>query len=193
VFTHVGRTLNEWNRVEEYTCFLYHRLMLGRAYAISSAVFYSLASFSTRTTMMREAANWYFRFSGFEQEFNRLMDHLERLAGRRNSVAHAVCYDRTLGLLPTGYLDRRPTDFKLMYQEIYKSSDFSLTIPDLAKLHIDCVHMQLWLLTFMGRSGRWHAWLSKQPEQHLDRVARYSRPASGSNQIPQIAGLLPPP
>jgi hypothetical protein len=193
VFMHVGRALNEWNRVEEFTCLLYHRLMLGRAYAISSAVFYSIVSFATRTSIMREAANWYYRYSGFESEFNLLMSHLDRLAGRRNAVAHAICHDKQMGLLPSGYLGRRETDFKLMYQEIHKNRDFSLTIPDIARLNIDCIHMQIWLFRFVERSDGWHTWLSKQPGPHLRRVARYNHPANESNQTPQIVGLLPPP
>jgi|KBSSwiStaDraftv2_1062776.scaffolds.fasta_scaffold58777_3 hypothetical protein len=193
VFMHVGRALNEWNRVEELTSVLFHRLLLCGAYAISSAAFYSIVSFSTRTSIMRETANWYFRYSGFEAELNLILSHLDRLAGRRNSVAHAVCYDKTLGLLPSGYLSRREMDFKLMYQEIYRNRDFTLTIPDIAKLQLDCLYMQIWLLRFLERSYGWHTWLSKRPELHLHRVARYVHPANEPSQTPQIAGLLPPP
>jgi len=51
VFMHVGRALNEWNRVEELTSVLFHRLLLCGAYAISSAgIIPALGARRPRTT-----------------------------------------------------------------------------------------------------------------------------------------------
>lgn len=193
LFMRVGRALNQWNLVEEYTCLLFHRLMMGRAYAISAAAFYSLTAFNTRVTVMNEAANWYFRYSGFETEYNHLIKSLDRLARRRNAIAHAICYNRLEGFLPVGYLDRKPSDFKLMFKEITANRDHSLSIPDIESCEIDCVFMGTWLFDFMERSEPWHTWLSKRPGPHLDRVARRTRPPMPTSQKSPVAGYLPPP
>lgn len=193
LFMRVGRALNQWNLVEEYTCLLFHRLMLGRAYAISAAGFYSLTAFNTRLTMMNEAANWYFRYSGFESEYGHLTRSLERLARRRNAIAHAICYNRLEGFLPVGYLDRKAGDFKLMFREITQNRDHSLGIPDIEDCEFDCLLMGTWLFDFMSRTEPWHTWLSRRPSQHLDRVARRNRPPTPPSQTPRVAGFLPPP
>jgi hypothetical protein len=193
IFLRTGRALNVWNRVEELTCMLFHKLLLGRAYELSFSCFYELTAFSTRLTLMGEAANWCLRYSGFEREFASLRTALERMSGRRNAIAHSTCYTQFFDGDFQGYLSRHATDFKSIYRELTQSRSFSLTAADIHKFTMDCVEMRIWLVDFMTRWHPWHTWLSISPKQHLDRVARYNRRPSESSQTPQIAGLLPPP
>ena len=189
VFLAVGAAINQWNGVEELTCILFHRLMLGRAYALSASAFYALTAFSTRLTVMAETANWCLRYSGFEREFASIRNNLDKLSKRRNAIAHSICYTEFREGTFEGYLDRHAHDFKSYYREISQSRTFTLTTRDVKDFTIDTLHMQIWLHDFMLRWQPWHTWLSKSPAQHLDRVARYIRHPSESNQIPHFGGL----
>lgn len=128
LFQAVGIALTQWEHLEEVRASLFSELLFS-SIGVAGAAFGTIQSSAGRAAMITAAAKVALHGNSLLPRLNSLMNEVEKLAGRRNDIAHGVVREhgaidakgnrKTFGcyLTPAAYNTLKRRDFTKVDQE----------------------------------------------------------------------------